>query len=374
MKTTRHARLLWLCDDQASWGQFENLERFLREHGLPSLVAAAKAATSTIRRLVEYRPGVRRDHTGYQRGRPPTVVGRGVEPRRAPAGRGDQVGRDRYRRERLLSLVQTALKLLREQLPRPLPPLEPFSIEPTCGSKGGEMTTKKPKKPKRTKKAKLWLEVEYSPEYTDPESLATALDRLLETILSTPGIMDEYGDPTFGPCWVTSVRTVPSRGAIRSGERWCFPSRPVEANCRVKRWRPSSPRCKGCCISTWTETAANSGIRPRNGAAPTSVRISRTCCTSTVWFLGKSRIASNRRRQARLPARPNWSPGRSRRGCRPEDLDDEIHDQVGVVASNLNNRGLSAQIEFLVGQFGAVETRKLLTELVSDKAPRGTTP
>ena len=37
-----------------------------------------------------------------------------------------------------LSLVQTALKLLREQLPRPLPPLEPFSIEPTCGSKGGD--------------------------------------------------------------------------------------------------------------------------------------------------------------------------------------------------------------------------------------------
>ena len=63
------------------------------------------------------------------------------------------------------------------------------------------MTTKK--KPKRTKKTKLWLEVEYRPEHTDPESLATAVDRLLETILSTPGIMEEYGDPTFGPCWVT---------------------------------------------------------------------------------------------------------------------------------------------------------------------------
>ena len=33
---------------------------------------------------------------------------------------------------------RAALKLLREQLPQPLPPLEPFSIEPTCGSKGGE--------------------------------------------------------------------------------------------------------------------------------------------------------------------------------------------------------------------------------------------
>lgn len=61
-------------------------------------------------------------------------------------------------------------------------------------------------------------------------------------------------------------------------------------------------------------------------------------------------------------------------GLSPEDLDNEIHDQAGTLASNLNNRGLSAQIEFLVGQFGGAETRKLLTELVSDKAPRGTTP
>jgi hypothetical protein len=61
-------------------------------------------------------------------------------------------------------------------------------------------------------------------------------------------------------------------------------------------------------------------------------------------------------------------------GLGPEGLDDEIHDQVSVLASSLNNRGLSAQIEFLVGQFGAVETRKLLTEVISDKAPRGTTP
>ena len=61
-------------------------------------------------------------------------------------------------------------------------------------------------------------------------------------------------------------------------------------------------------------------------------------------------------------------------GLGPEGLDDEIHDQVSVLASSLNNRGLSAQIEFLVGQFGAVETRKLLVKLVSDKAPRGTTP
>jgi hypothetical protein len=73
------------------------------------------------------------------------------------------------------------------------------------------MTKKKPTRTKGTKKTKLWLEVEYNPKYTDPESLATALDRLLETILCTPGIMEEYGDPRFGPSWVTNV-ALSSRG------------------------------------------------------------------------------------------------------------------------------------------------------------------
>jgi len=64
------------------------------------------------------------------------------------------------------------------------------------------MTTKKLKK---TKKTALWLEVEFKPKQTDPDSLANALDRLLETALSTPGIMEEYGDPHFGPCWVAGA-------------------------------------------------------------------------------------------------------------------------------------------------------------------------
>lgn len=39
--------------------------------------------------------------------------------------------------------------------------------------------------------------VSYDPEITDPESLASACDSLLETALSTPGILSEYGDPSF---------------------------------------------------------------------------------------------------------------------------------------------------------------------------------
>ena len=47
-------------------------------------------------------------------------------------------------------------------------------------------------------KTTLTVELEYDPAVTDPESLASAMDRLLETVLSTPGILDEYNNPRVG--------------------------------------------------------------------------------------------------------------------------------------------------------------------------------
>ncbi|MEI7902482.1 MAG: hypothetical protein WCK89_19710 [bacterium] len=44
----------------------------------------------------------------------------------------------------------------------------------------------------------LTVPIDYDPDVTDPESLASAMDRLLETALSTPGILDEYGHPRIG--------------------------------------------------------------------------------------------------------------------------------------------------------------------------------
>ena len=41
-------------------------------------------------------------------------------------------------------------------------------------------------------------------QVTDPEALASAADRLLETVLSTPGIVEEYGDPRFGEFFVAT--------------------------------------------------------------------------------------------------------------------------------------------------------------------------
>jgi hypothetical protein len=51
----------------------------------------------------------------------------------------------------------------------------------------------------------LTIQVQYDPQVTDPEALASAADVLLETALSTPGILDEYGEPQFGEFFVHGV-------------------------------------------------------------------------------------------------------------------------------------------------------------------------
>ena len=44
----------------------------------------------------------------------------------------------------------------------------------------------------------LSFPVYYNRDVTDPEALGYAFDRLLDTAMSTPGILDEYGNPTIG--------------------------------------------------------------------------------------------------------------------------------------------------------------------------------
>jgi hypothetical protein len=58
-------------------------------------------------------------------------------------------------------------------------------------------------------KTTLTLEIEADPETTDPESLACAMDRLMETALSTPDILSEYGNPKVGEFFVAKETAVP---------------------------------------------------------------------------------------------------------------------------------------------------------------------
>lgn len=52
------------------------------------------------------------------------------------------------------------------------------------------------------KTCKLYIEVTYDENITDDESIATAMDKVLETALSTPDLLDEYGNPSFGEFYV----------------------------------------------------------------------------------------------------------------------------------------------------------------------------
>lgn len=47
-------------------------------------------------------------------------------------------------------------------------------------------------------KARMFVDVSFDERVTDAEALACALDRLMETAMSIPGVLDEYGNPTVG--------------------------------------------------------------------------------------------------------------------------------------------------------------------------------
>jgi hypothetical protein len=51
----------------------------------------------------------------------------------------------------------------------------------------------------------LTVDIKYNGRRTDPDALASAMDRLLETALSTPGILDDYGNPAIGEFFVASA-------------------------------------------------------------------------------------------------------------------------------------------------------------------------
>lgn len=51
----------------------------------------------------------------------------------------------------------------------------------------------------------LMLKVTYNTRLTDPEGIASALDTLLETAMSTPGILEEYGRVEVEPFLVSPL-------------------------------------------------------------------------------------------------------------------------------------------------------------------------
>ena len=75
------------------------------------------------------------------------------------------------------------------------------------------------RKKARLKKTTLTVDLKYDPTKTDPEGLACAMDRLLETALSIPGVMDEYANPQIGEFFVAQ----PSLGQHAAGQHAAEP-------------------------------------------------------------------------------------------------------------------------------------------------------
>lgn len=58
-------------------------------------------------------------------------------------------------------------------------------------------------------KATLTIEIDFDPNVTDVDSVGEAVDTLLETAMSTPGILDEYGNPGIGQTYILKETVSP---------------------------------------------------------------------------------------------------------------------------------------------------------------------
>lgn len=120
-------RLLRLCDDQAGAGVFEELETSLREHK----IAYTRQSTGRYEfdpETVDFRPGHPLAPQATNAAGQPVVLASELAPvadllTTATAWEENASPVDRW------SLVKTARRLLQEQLPPTLPPLEAFEIE-----------------------------------------------------------------------------------------------------------------------------------------------------------------------------------------------------------------------------------------------------
>lgn len=120
------ATLLWLCDDQAHWGQFPSLERFLEEHEIPySRLSSGRDEYDPQR--VEFRPTIGRVELDTNSGGQPVVLASRLAEVRSDLGQAINAIRTGVP-ETAVRILETCRQLLSRTLPPQIPPLEPFEI------------------------------------------------------------------------------------------------------------------------------------------------------------------------------------------------------------------------------------------------------
>jgi hypothetical protein len=121
------AHTLWVCDDQASWGELNDLESFLEEHAIP-YTRQSEGGGSYNGEIIEYRPETDLDCIPIDADGVPTTdvsVLRNVAEALDAAIEQLDAGAVRKATSRL----KAARKTLSEQLPPEIPPLPNFEIE-----------------------------------------------------------------------------------------------------------------------------------------------------------------------------------------------------------------------------------------------------
>jgi len=121
-------QLLWLCDDEARWGEFDSLEEFLVQHGI-AFTRRSAGKYEYDAELVEYRPGMQSPCVIYlDLSGNPTVLASELSPAVASLA----VALEHLEKgpaETVAESVREAHRLLHNQLPPEVPPLETFEIE-----------------------------------------------------------------------------------------------------------------------------------------------------------------------------------------------------------------------------------------------------
>ncbi len=118
--------LLWLCDDQALWGEFASLERFLQEHQI-SFTRLSAGRYEYDPEMVTYRPGTGRvELVTNSSGAPVVLASRVAEAQAMLADMMDAMPIGTV--ETLLRSIRSARDSLRCILPPAIPPLEAFEI------------------------------------------------------------------------------------------------------------------------------------------------------------------------------------------------------------------------------------------------------
>lgn len=177
-----------------------------------------------------------------------------------------------------------------------------------------------------TETAQLYVEVEFDPVMTDAESLATAMDRLMETALSTPDIMSDYGSPAVKEFYavakkptryVTSVQVVDPDSQA-----------PVAVEIR----KTGGGYLVGI-DGSYLEQDVGPVYDPCN-------------------FGVELEVPDDEEESSDDQVARNLVETAERLGLDTEQIDELVHEQFSQMASAINNEGLEAQLAFLAGRLG----------------------